>query len=984
MNTRPAPPPVSPLSFNSNDSFASRYGNLGAVPTDTPPYAGGPYGVRAQQASLPGSNHPSSGTDMSRPSVSGSSFTRPPSSASSVGRSSDGRAGFGGPPSRDSGRSHMKPDSEEALQRHYHVLKTYLASSLRDEKGNIKPNKARDKLLRLSVTQFMELSTDVYDELLRREDDRMRRVQNVPPSLPPKPTFHPKRNQARQKLSTLPVERFRQLATDVFYELERRIPRFVGTEIDRPISAADSNRAPSRNGMRPPQGAYRGPPPGPGSRPPMGANGMGPPGMGPNGMGPNGMGPNGMGPPHAPYQSFRSASPGMNGPPQSTSPGTRPPTGGSDTSSFGARPLPKTFQSNTIVPNKSTMVEEDDTDEEDNESAFGLDKPRSGISSERFSKSTSSGAGSAEHKEKIRAQEMEIVELREKLEKLEGSVLERDGELEKLEGSVLERDNALEELEASVLGKEHELEGLRATLLEREQELEEARSAGQNREEGLSAERNGWYDLREELEQKHQDAQRLNDDLQRELDQLALTKSQDEQDVRSRHDQELEDLQAQLGSSHRMTIGDLRAQLDNVHDQTGGLHRQLQTHQAENEELRLQLQSAQQSQRSVTNNDHERQVELLHEELANQEKLTNQVRDEAMLYLQEMRDLSRQNDYAIEQEERLAARVTQLEREIETWRHRYAKVKAQNKSLRASTMGLGLQTSFDSGSLIRKEGLLSDGGLVRDVDVTHFQLAIDELLKVARQPSTEPMLDSVKNVVVSVQAIASAVGTDGYPTPSPSPLSPHDGPQRLQQAGDSVAKLKARVTGTANSLITATKQHASAHGLSPVALLDAAASNLTAAVVELIKAVGIRSSPRSELHSDVDEEEHENVNRIGNGIGTHHAAADDDDQEDMMASFYDDRLSAGDRSPAIIAPSYSHSPSPSLQVSSPPSTDTKPAPLNIGRSNTTKKTNGWFGGWGKKSSMDETTAVGDDRGEIEGLESREEPERREGDYDPYR
>lgn len=36
--------------------------------------------------------------------------------------------------------------------------------------------------------------------------------------------FHPKRNQARQKLSTLPRTRFKDLASDVFFELERRFP----------------------------------------------------------------------------------------------------------------------------------------------------------------------------------------------------------------------------------------------------------------------------------------------------------------------------------------------------------------------------------------------------------------------------------------------------------------------------------------------------------------------------------------------------------------------------------------------------------------------------------------------------------------------------------------------------------------------------------------------------------------------------------------
>lgn len=71
----------------------------------------------------------------------------------------------------------FRPEHEESLHRHYVMLRQYLASSLRDEKGNIRPNRARDKLLRLSVTQFMELSTDVFDELVRREDDRLKRVQ---------------------------------------------------------------------------------------------------------------------------------------------------------------------------------------------------------------------------------------------------------------------------------------------------------------------------------------------------------------------------------------------------------------------------------------------------------------------------------------------------------------------------------------------------------------------------------------------------------------------------------------------------------------------------------------------------------------------------------------------------------------------------------------------------------------------------------------
>jgi hypothetical protein len=38
--------------------------------------------------------------------------------------------------------------------------------------------------------------------------------------------FQPKRNQARQKLATLPTARFEDLSSDVYFELARRYPEF--------------------------------------------------------------------------------------------------------------------------------------------------------------------------------------------------------------------------------------------------------------------------------------------------------------------------------------------------------------------------------------------------------------------------------------------------------------------------------------------------------------------------------------------------------------------------------------------------------------------------------------------------------------------------------------------------------------------------------------------------------------------------------------
>jgi len=823
--------PISPLSMNSTESgFVSRYGGnlgsqspVGGTPNDVP-YQGGPYNGARQPSgptSPPGPHHPSGSTDMSRPSA-GSSVNgqRPPSSASSIGGRSDGRPG---PPGER--RPMFRPEHEESLHRHYVMLRQYLASSLRDEKGNIRPNRARDKLLRLSVTQFMELSTDVFDELVRREDDRLKRVQDVPRFLLPKTTFHPKRNQARQKLSTLPLDRFRQLATDVFYELERRIPRFATGEMSRPPSTASSvsSRRPSQGGMRPPLPGYRGPPPPNGGRPPMS------PAFGPNGG------------PMRPPGSSRAPSDVSDNAPLRPLGSNRVPSDSSDPPNSLGRPLPKTFQSNTIVPNKSTMVEDDDDDDvQEEEETLGNQRFRT------TSMATASVTGSEQARQTIATQATELANLRAELSE-----------------------------QITIVG-----------------------------------ERGQFLALKESLEQKDIEAERLRENMQREIDELKREK-EDEKETHAEQLQEFEDIKSRFDA--------MRLENENLHTQNEDMQHQMGTQQAELKELREQS-----NQRgAVDSEESTRRIELLEEQLATQEKLTNEVRQEATLYLREMRDLSRQTDEAIEQEDKLTAQVTKLERDIETWRERYAKAKAQNKALRASTLGLGL-TSVDMGNLSREESFLSQDGLVCDVDITRFQLAVDELLKSARRPGTDAMLESVKQVTICVSAISSTIGTDGYPTPSPSPHSPTSAPP---SNSPSVAKLKARVTGTANSLITATKQHASASGLSPVALLDAAASNLTASVVELIKAVGVRPSSAAEL-----QDANADIDSIYSPDPSYPSRSIDLPRSNNMGE---------------------HSDSPPVQ------------PLNVGNGQQKK---GWFG-WAKSPSIDG---------------SPRSPPSEDDEYDPYR
>ncbi|KAI9694371.1 MAG: hypothetical protein M1820_008971 [Bogoriella megaspora] len=96
---------------------------------------------------------------------------------------------------------------------------------------------SRAKLIALSAAQFQELSTDVYDEIRRRNSERKDHVHGKtlsddgsPTFLAPVDTYHPKRNQARRKLAMLPPDRFALLVTDSFREFKHRLSTLMETE----------------------------------------------------------------------------------------------------------------------------------------------------------------------------------------------------------------------------------------------------------------------------------------------------------------------------------------------------------------------------------------------------------------------------------------------------------------------------------------------------------------------------------------------------------------------------------------------------------------------------------------------------------------------------------------------------------------------------------------------------------------------------------
>lgn len=584
--------------------------------------------------------------------------------------------------------------AESELRQHYAVLRAYLRG------GSAQPprtNKARDKLLRLSPVQFHELSTDVFDELQRRQaaqplPGKPPRQDKVPPFLQPRPDFHEKRNQARQKLSSLQTSRFRDLSTDVFCELERRFPSFN--------PEANNKRESTRSQSRGPVG-----------RPPP------PPGLP--------AAPNGYGPPQRAHTTNASMSSNAGFPPRkgSMAPALMEPPA-PENNEFG-RPMPKQFQSNTITPNKSVMVEDDEDEEaaalgryNRSSDAFGLESSLASPRSRRDTSATSMTGGSQD----VKPMPMPPIELQERISGLETRLQAKDQEIKQLSNTAR---------------------------------------------------------LKDELQSKLDQAESLNKSLKDELER-----------IRNEH--------ATKKSKADSDGGEWRSK----HDQLDEAHRNLQAKY-----------------------DH-------------QLKTTDEVSKQFKVHLADMRAMANENSGSMQREEQLHAEVQRLREEAAEWKARYTRAKTQMRNVRVSTIGLSVGNGNVSKSL-RDQTFYSADGLVSDVHVTKFQLSIDEMLSIARTEEPTAVLEHIREVVTAVRGITGDVEKAAS-------KDKNDDVSRKRN------KLKSKVSVTTNNVITAVRNYAAAHGLSPVSLVDAAASHLTAAVVDLLRVVKIRPTPAGELTDDVE------------------------------------------------------------------------------------------------------------------------------------
>lgn len=127
----------------------------------------------------------------------------------------------------------------------------------------------------------------------------------------------------------------------------------------------------------------------------------------------------------------------------------------------------------------------------------------------------------------------------------------------------------------------------------------------------------------------------------------------------------------------------------------------------------------------------------------------------------------------------------------------------------------------------------NDGGVL-DIHVTAFLSSIDALLTAGRSNAPTRVLTPMKSVVNAVTSILEDVRNF------------ERRPQREHPDVDALRTLCERAETTLSNLVAASKTHATSSGLSPVSLLDAAASHVSATITEVCKIVCIRKATQAE------------------------------------------------------------------------------------------------------------------------------------------
>ena len=216
--------------------------------------------------------------------------------------------------------------------------------------------------------------------------------------------------------------------------------------------------------------------------------------------------------------------------------------------------------------------------------------------------------------------------------------------------------------------------------------------------------------------------------------------------------------------------------------------------------------------------------------------------------MEELTDLSRRNDELMTAKDADLAVIRDLDAQSKDYKRKYELAKTELRGLKGScllvptmrvaslkpcirlaTSQLFLQPPKTDDSLP-----MSSDGAVLDIHVTAFVSAVDSLLTAGRSNSPTRVLLPMKTVVNAVTAIVDDLRQFER--------RPRSGEVDL----DLLRTLRDRAEATLSNLVVATKSHATGAGMSPVSLLDAAASHVSSTITEIAKIAYIRRATPAE------------------------------------------------------------------------------------------------------------------------------------------
>lgn len=360
----------------------------------------------------------------------------------------------------------------------------------------------------------------------------------------------------------------------------------------------------------------------------------------------------------------------------------------------------------------------------------------------------------------------------------------------------------------------------------------------------MDAQRSEFDGLRNNLERRLRDAQSLNDSLQAEIARVRSEKSEMERRTGLETD-----LQAQLDDARRQNESlekDLQAQLADVRQQNQDLEDEWRTRlndaqkdaRETEDRLRTQLEEVQNQPRGFEAFDDfggginwRQRYEAANNEVEEQRQLAEEVRRDASRFLQEMQALALQHSDAMEKEDQLQDQIRRLEQEVKVWKSRYARAQASGAGMRSPSLESS-PVRGNVGDLVRDVRLIAPNGAIKDMHLTSFQLAIDDLLQQSRGGNDRMLSDSIKMIVMAVKLIS---------------IDMENEETRSGADQNRPSKLRLRLSQAANNIITATKSYGTPDGESTVQIIDEAAFYLSSAVTDIVKALKIRRSSPEEL-----------------------------------------------------------------------------------------------------------------------------------------